>query len=268
MLAQKVEHGFGRRLLSLGAELGQRQAFVGGTRAGRNHHLVPGHRALRGAPAAIVGEMLRYHAFARRRIAKPLLQPRVAAVMGPRRKQCTQVGAARRIRVDIGGGVEAARACCLDQLEGARKQRPVLATECLEMRDLQRHAALVADTDRLVDGVEQRVGFAAHVREILPATARHRSAQRDQLIGRRIRARRIHQPGRDAKRAGADCLAEQVHHPREFARVGRAVLCAHGGVADRAVADKMHDVDCELRAVEHVEVVFETAPAHLQRRAE
>ncbi len=141
--------------------------------AGGDHDLVPAHAPRAGAPALAVHQAVGDGALPRLGIGQALEQLRDAAVVHPRGQQVVHLGAARRVGIDVAGHVHPAGAGAVDHAEDAVHLAPVLAAGSLHVRDLHRHAALLADADGLLGGLLQRGRLAANVREVEAAPRRH-----------------------------------------------------------------------------------------------
>ena len=111
------------------------------------------------------------------------------------------------------------------------------------MDDLDVHPGPARELDRLLDRIEDGVGFVAQMGEVAGAPALEHTAEGDELLPLGIGAGRGEQPGRHAERAGGERLFEQGRHPGELVRLGRAVLHPHGHQAERVVPDQHRPVD-------------------------
>ena len=136
------------------------------------------------------------------------------------------------------------------------------------MRDLHAYARLLADADRLVDGVEDHRGLAADMGKVVAAPRGHRLGERDQFVGVGIGTGRVDEARREAERAGVHRLAEQPLHRSHVVGVGRPRLESHGGDAQGAVADEVRDVDGGADRAERVEVLRERLPAQVEAGAD
>ena len=74
--------------------------------------------------------------------------------------------AAGRIRINVERDALAAGDRAIDARERVLHLAPVRSAGALVMRDVQMHAALDADPQRLFDRFEQPIAFVAHVRRV------------------------------------------------------------------------------------------------------
>jgi hypothetical protein len=65
--------------------------------------------------------------------------------------------------------------------------RPVLLARGLQVIGLRVHLGFARDPDQLVERFEKAIALAAHVRDVAAAELARGLAQRDQLIGLRVR---------------------------------------------------------------------------------
>lgn len=129
------------------------------------------------------------------------------------------------------------------------------------MRDLHRHARLFADADRLTHGVEQPIGFVAHVRRVQAAARPAKLAhERDDLVGLRVAARLVDESRREADGAGGDAFTHPRLHAIELGRGGLARVVAHRAAPHRALADEHGHVAARPHAVDALEVPLEALP--------
>ena len=203
---------------------------------------------------------------ARRRILEPLGQLRAAAFVRPRRNGLRQAGAAGDVRILIGGELDAALPRRVDQRDHFLHPAEVLRAGHLQMEDVDRDARAFADGDRLLDAFAQLLAVVAQVRRVEAASRAGRPRQRDQLVGLRVRVRRVDQAGGHAVRALLHRVGDEPRHPLELLRFRRALVVAHHELADLAEADVRQQVDRRLAALDRREVAGEVAPAPLGGR--
>ena len=147
---------------------------------------------------------------------------------------------------------------------------PVAATGRLQMVDVELHAALARDAERLVHRLEQRVALGAHVGDVRAVVRRHRLRHLDQLRRAGVRARRIDEGGRDPERAVAHRVADDGAHRVELRCRRRRGGLADGVGAHGRGAEVRADVDGVRVTADRVEPLAEAALAAegaLQARA-
>src|SRR5262249_32430261 len=177
--------------------------------------------------------------------------------------EVVHLGAARVVGIDVPAHVDAARPRVVDQPQHAVDLPPVLAPADLDVGDLHADLGLLADADGLADGVLDHRALATHVGEVEALTPGDPAGQGHQLRGLGVRARRIDQPGGVAVGSGIHGLVEPPLHGAEVARVHRAIVGPHGGEAEGAVADEVHDVDRGPDRAQRIEILPEGLPAQV-----
>ena len=123
---------------------------------------------------------------------------------------------------------------------------PVRLAGALVMRDVQMHAALRADPQRLLDRFEQSIAFVAHVGGVETVERLHRLREFDHLFGVAPASRAIDQSRRKAARALLHRALHVAAHRREFGGGRSALLHAHRHRAHGVVADQHQVVDARL----------------------
>ena len=120
-----------------------------------------------------------------------------------------------------------------------RHAPPILAARCFQMPDFDRDVSFAADPDGFVDGGNNRIAFAAHVRGVDAAELCALGGESDQFFRGGIGRGRVLQRSGHADRAVAHGIAHQRLHTVEFGRCRRAIVVAdhrpsHLGGADVA----------------------------------
>ena len=144
-------------------------------------------------------------------IGQPREERLAAAGVDPGRQERAEGRAARRVRVHVGGHVEALGARRLDQLDRLGHPRPVRPARGLEVADLHRDGGPAPDLDRLGDRRQERVALAPDVAGVEAPGLAGRPGQGDELVGvgehararrsGRWRTRRPRRPSRAGPRA-------------------------------------------------------------------
>ncbi len=99
------------------------------------------------------------------------------------------------VGVRIGADFDAGTPRLVDMRNDFRHASPVLAAGCFEMPDLNRDMSLTANADGFVDGGNDGVAFAAHVRGVNSSELGTLRRQGDQFFGGGIRGGRVLQRG-------------------------------------------------------------------------
>ena len=123
-----------------------------------------------------------------------------AAFLRPPWKRGLQTGAAGRVGILAGGDVEAARLRLLDQAANVRHVAPIGLRPDLQVVDHDRQSGLLANLNRLGDGLLHAKAFAADMRDVDAAVFRGDLRQLDQLLGRGVGRRRVDQRRGEAER--------------------------------------------------------------------
>ena len=131
------------------------------------------------------------------------------------------------------------------------------------MIDFGRDARLAADAEQFVEGLEQAISFAAHVRDVFAFVLGRDLAQFDQLICFGIESRRIDQGGADAECAGFHFLAHQLAHLFQLRRGGRLVFQADDILANGGGPDKRGHVAGNAAGLEVLQVFRQRVPLDL-----
>src|SRR6185436_10265204 len=95
---------------------------------------------------------------------------------------------------------EAAPARLLDEVEGVAHLAPVTLPARLVMRDLDGHAAFLADMDGLAHRIEQSRRLVAHVGGVEPAARTHLARELDDLLDARVAPGLVDEAGREPHR--------------------------------------------------------------------
>ena len=170
------------------------------------------------------------------RIAQPLEQLCVAALVRPGRDDAAEIVVAAGIRIDVGLHVHAPAPRLLDQREDLAHLAPVFFVRDLHVDDVHRQPRLLADGDRLLDRIEHPEPFVADVGGINPAVGRRDARERHEIRGGGQRTRRHQQRGRQAERAVAHRFADEFLHPVDLGRGGPIERAAHDAFPDLPLA--------------------------------
>ena len=160
------------------------------------------------------------------RILEALDQLGVAAIVRPGRNEGREAVEPCRVRVRIGADFDARAAGLVDMRDDLRHAPPILTARRLQMPDFDRDMSFTANADRFVDGGNDGIAFAAHMRGVDAAELRAFGRQSDQFFGGGIGRRRVLQRSGHAHRAVAHGIAHQRFHAIEFGGGGRAVAIA------------------------------------------
>ena len=189
-----------------------------------------------------------------------------AARMHPGGQESTEGRAARRVRVHVGGHVEALRARRLDQLDRLGHLRPVRPASGLQVADLHRDGRSPPHVDRLRDCRQERVTLASDVAGIEASGLAGGPGQADELVGVREHAGGIDQTGRQTDGPLVHGAPDLGRHGPELVGVWLRVARSHDQESDRPVTHQRGDVDREALARQAVEVAPEGGPVPGERR--
>ena len=120
-----------------------------------------------------------------------------------------------------------------------------------------------ADAQQFVDRFEQLISFAAHVRDVFALIFRGDLAELDQLLGLRIKRRRINQRRADPERARFHFLADELAHFIELLRRRLFVLKADDVFANRGRADERSDVAGNAALLQIAQIFRQRVPLDL-----
>ena len=176
-----------------------------------------------------------------------------STVAARHRKQVRESGGVGEVRIAIERDVHSTAPLASDAREHVVELFPVARPLRFQMRDLQRAPRAARDGDRFVDGFEQPVVFVAHVRRIRQTTRGERLAQRDQLVERSERTRRVLEAGRRAARALRERFLDHRGHARQLGGGGGTVVVADNDAAQAAESDHRRDVDRWMEFVDRRE---------------
>jgi len=161
----------------------------------------------------------------------------------------------------VGGNPHALRAGLFDHRRGLADFAPVGNLHRLEVRDVDRHAGLAANSDRLGYRFEDAVALIANVAHVDSAVGSHHLCQSDDLIGLSIRPGCIDQPCRHPPGPLAHRLVDQRLHPLElFGRRSPPRGTEHSA-SDCAVPDEVQDVRAGAVTVDVLEELRHVAAA-------
>ena len=223
----------------------------------RHPHVVPRRR-----PRA----HLLLHPGARRGIGEIPPQRAEPAVERPLRDHDVQAGRAVGVGIAVEGDIEPAPARVLHQGQHLRRaggrRRPLV-----EVRDVRGDAGPAPDLERLAEGVEEAIAQAvADVRVVDPAEPARLLGEPHELVGVRVAAGRVVEPGRHAPGPFLHRRPEERALVRKLGRPRGTIPPAHGADPERRVPDEVHDVD-RHPVREEVEVLLDRRPPAGQGRA-
>src|SRR5262249_26101268 len=138
--------------------------------------------------------------------------------------------------------------------------RPVPLPGRLEVVNLRRNLGFAADADRLVDGLQQPLAFATHVRDVLPLVLRRDLAQFDQLLGVSVIGGGVFQRRRDAERFIAHLAFDQLLHLLYLVGVWLLVFQAEHVFTRGRRAKKRRNVVGHAFPFQEIEIVAERVP--------
>jgi len=128
------------------------------------------------------------------------------------------------------------------------------------MRDLHRHTGLTADSDRLGDGLQQRLPLSTDVRGVQPFVAGDDPAQGNDLLGAGVTTGRIDQSCGQPKGPRPQPFVEVRLHPAQLGRGWLALLEPHYRDAQCPMSDQGHKVDRHAASFEHFQVLAKGPP--------
>ena len=156
--------------------------------------------------------------------------------------------------------VEAAPARLIDEAEGVAHLAPVTLPARLVMRDLDGHAAFLADANGLPHRIEQSRRLVAHVGGVEPAARAHLAREVDDLLGARVAPGLVDETGREPHRPRLHPLAHPGAHLVHLAGRGRALGESHGSRTQRAVPHEHGDVQAGPGFLHPLEILAEARP--------
>jgi hypothetical protein len=106
--------------------------------------------------------------------------------------------------------------CGIHACKGILHLAPIGSAGALVMRDVQMHAALGTDAQRLFDRFEQAVALVAHVRGVQTVERLHRFRELDHFLGAAPPPRPIDEPGGEAARTLFHRAFHVAAHRREL----------------------------------------------------
>ena len=184
--------------------------------------------------------------------------------MHPIRKQRVENGAGGGIRVLVEGYVNSGVPAFVNQPDHPRAHA---VHRAVEVGDVHRHAASLADLDGLPEGVQKLVSLGiTRVSHVEPAQVGDGLGDGHQLVSVAVGPRWIGQAGGETEGPVLHALSGQFLHPVQFRRGGRPVLPAHGLDADGGVGHHERHVACGA-AVQKVQELRHGAPASIRRRS-
>ena len=149
-----------------------------------------------------------------------------------------------QVRVGVRGDVHPARPRRLDERDHFRRFAPHANCSQFDVRDLHRELRLLANRNRLVDGLERAIRFVADVRDVEAAVARSHARQRHELRRRCVATDLVLESRREADGAFSTGLVDERHHFRDLSRRRLASkIVAHHRSPDGGMPDEHRDVD-------------------------
>jgi hypothetical protein len=131
---------------------------------------------------------------------------------------------------------------------------------------LQLGAGAFGNLDRLVDRLQQQVGFGTHVGGVKPSMAGYRPAKLDQLLAWNGRAGWVSQAGAEADGPFVQRLLQGLEHFLHFGGRCSARFVAADARMKRVVPDEQGGVDCGTRLRITLAVIGNGAPRLEGRR--
>ena len=128
------------------------------------------------------------------------------------------------------------------------------------MVNLGGKVGLASDGDQLIDGFDEAVSFAAHVRDVDAAVLAGDFGQGDQLIGLGVGAGRVDERRGQAEGAVVHGFASEGLHLLELGGRRRAILAAEDVDARRGGAEERADVRSDTAMLQPVEILAERRP--------
>ncbi len=164
------------------------------------------------------------------------------------------------IGVHVGGDLQPGFARLFDLRQHRVHFFPVRLAGRLDVINLRRNASFLADPQQLVERLQQLVPFAPHVRNVFALILRGDLAELDQLLGLRVKRRRINQRRADPERARFHFLADKLAHLLELFRSRLFVFEADDEIADGGRADERSDVAGNAALLEETQIFRERVP--------
>ncbi len=229
-----------------------------GDRHAVEHHRVPLDRHVVEAVGPRLLE-LDAQALAQVGVAEPRDDRLRPAGVHPTWQQRVQVRGTREIGIRVERDVDSVVTRPVDQREQLARAPAIAGEAEMRVREVQRHAGAARDLDRVGVALDRVQAVIAVVRAVVGAAAQL-PAQLDQLVVRRVHARRVGEAGRQADRALGETLTHERAHRIELVRRGGTVVRPHGQQAQRGVGEQVADVD-RGRPVEAREIVRHAPPA-------
>ena len=237
-------------------------AQVLGTAEGTEPDIRPARRA---RVRRATGRELGTDAVARGPVRETFLERSGSAGLDPLRELDEQPRRRPFRGVGVERDVEPLGTRVVDQREH-RLGRAGVRLAVVEVRDVGRRLGAPADLDRLAERVQvavaERVANVGVVEAAVPAGLLR---QHRELLGRRVPAGRVIEPGAEPERAIGHRVGEHAAHPGKGRGIGRDVVPAQGGDPELRIPDQGRDVEAD-RAVVAVEVARDRGPVVVDRR--
>ena len=168
----------------------------------------------------------------------------------------------RRVRILIGGNLEAAAARVLNQLQRRARLAPQPGAANLQVIDVHRQARDFGDGNCLLDFLDQLKAFAADVAAVVAAVSGGDLRHREDLFRVVIAAAFVRR--RQADRALLHRLRDQRRHFRQRRRVGRPLVVAHHRTPDLLRRDAGRDIDRDALPLQPREVPGDGRPVDVE----
>ena len=199
-------------------------------------------------------------AFARCRIFQPLHQFSRTTLVRPCRNERRKIVVPRGVSISVSGNISTRGASRIDLGDNLGHASPIIFPGNFNVPDLHRDAGFAADAQRLVDGVEHRIAFVAHVRRINAPELSGFGGERDQLLCLSVRSRSIFQRRGNANRAVFHGVAHQRLHLFELFSRGLLVFFSEHDCADGCRAHVTRKVNAHALFFQPRKILAEGPP--------
>jgi hypothetical protein len=196
----------------------------------------------------------------RGRIEQALAPLFVAARLHPCWHRGVEAGHAGGVGVHVGGNLNARGAGGVHVTDHLIHLRPVLLTSGFEMVDLGGKVAFARDRDQLIDGLDEAVPFAAHVRDVDAAVLAGDLRQRDQFGRLGVGAGCVDERRGDAECAVVHGFARDGLHLLQLGGRWIAVLAPEDVDAGRGGAEEGADIRRDTAMLQPDEIFAKRRP--------